>query len=234
MSILLIACGNKAEEENHQDPTLVEVDLQLQETAEVNEDVTIKAVVTYGDEKVTDADKVLFGIREDSEKDESVKIEAKHSKDGIYEIQTKFAADGIYHVTAHTDAKKMHVMPSKKITVGHVEDHGDDHGDDHSNHGSVDGFMLHFMEPENVQVNEETGLVVHLGMNDSPLVDARVRYEIWQGDSEKHEFLEAKEDVKGEYTANYTFAESGEYNVKIHVEAEDDLHEHEEYIIDVK
>lgn len=240
--LLLAACGDKNEPkltEEEFDPNLtVEVDIQIPETAEPNEKIKIQAIVTYGDEKVTDADKVVFGIREDSEEKESEQITAKHTKDGVYEIETSFSDDGIYYVTAHTDAKKMHVMPSKTITVGNVEHHDDheQHGnhDNHDHHHSVDGFVMHFMEPENVAVNENEKLVVHLQLDDAPLTDARVRFEVWKDGEETHEYLNTTEDVKGEYTVEHSFAEVGDYHVKIHVEAEDDLHEHEEYIIEVK
>lgn len=252
--LLLAACGEKNDsevEEDKFDPNLiVEVDLQIPETAEPNENVKIQAVVTYGDEKVTDADKVVFGIRKDSEKKESEQMKAKHTKDGIYEIETSFAEDGIYHVTAHTDAKDMHVMPSKTIAIGNVEHHDehDDQQDDHHQHGdhhesdshgdhehdSMDGFMMHFMEPENVAVDKNEQLVVHIQLDDAPLTDARVRFEVWKDGEEKHEFLNAREDIKGEYTVNHRFKEAGDYQVKIHVEAENDLHEHEEYTIEVK
>ena len=60
--LLLAACGDKNEPkltEEEFDPNLtVEVDIQIPETAEPNEKIKIQAIVTYGDEKVTDADKV--------------------------------------------------------------------------------------------------------------------------------------------------------------------------------
>lgn len=241
---LLAACGEKNDSEvegDKFDPNLiVEVDLQMPDTAEPNENIKLQAIVTYGDEKVTDADKVVFGIREDSEEKESEQITATHTKDGIYEIETSFADDGIYHVTAHTDAKEMHVMPSKTITVGNVEHHGEeDEGDDHGNHEhhdhhSADGFMMHFMEPEDVAVDENEKLIVHLQLDDAPLTDARVRFEVWKDGEENHEYLQATEDVKGEYTVDHRFNEAGDYHVKIHVEAENELHEHEEYTVEVK
>ncbi|MDS9473054.1 hypothetical protein [Sporosarcina pasteurii] len=62
-----------------------------------------------------------------------------------------------------------------------------------------------------------------------------VRYEIWYEDnSDEHDWVDAKEEKAGEYTALYTFEEAEQYTIIIHVEDEEDLHEHEEHIVDVK
>ena len=76
------------------------------------------AVVTQGDEKVEDADEVVFEVWEEGKKDDSVKIESTNEKDGLYTAETTFDHDGLFHVQVHVTARGLHTMPIKEVTVG--------------------------------------------------------------------------------------------------------------------
>ena len=240
--MVLSACGK----DDVNDGTDVEVlplnvELTVTEKAEVGETVKMEALVTYGDEKVADADQVKYEIWEEGKKDESIMIESVNEKNGVYSAETTFEHDGQYTIQVHVDAKQLHSMPLKEVTIGHGSqahaEHGDDHGDDNAEHehGHTDGFVLHFMKPENAVTTEPTELVTHLQMDGQPLEHAQVRYEISsEALGDKHEWIDAEESVAGEYTAAGTFDKAGSYTVKVHVEDDHDLHEHEEYTFDVK
>lgn len=130
------------------------------------------------------------------------------------------------------------------VTVDDLEDHKwemMDHDHDHHDHDDhaggfhTDGFDMHITEPENVTVSEENALEVHITLDEADLEDANVRYEIWQeSDRDNTEWIDAEEVAAGNYVADYLFGEVGTYNIQVHVEDDEALHEHVEYEVNVK
>ncbi len=118
--VILTACGeNKDEEaENLDELKALEVEFEVPETAEVGETILLKAIVTYGDEKVKDADEVKFEYWEGENQDNSTTIESTNNRDGTYTAEITFERGGIFSIYAHTTARDMHTMPKKSITVG--------------------------------------------------------------------------------------------------------------------
>lgn len=232
--ISLAACGNDAKSQDDEVPAILEVQLDVAEHVEVDEKTNLKAVVTQGDEEVADADEVQFEIWEEGKKEESRMIDAVNNQDGTYEAETTFDHDGNFTVQVHVTARGMHNMPKQTVTVGEgAAEESHDHGEqEHGEH--AEGFSMHFMEPENVKKGDETELIVHIQNKEEPLKDARVRYEIWKEDAENHEWLDAEEGAAGEYSSLFTFEETGDYHIIIHVQDDKDLHEHEEHQIAVK
>lgn len=114
--IMLVACGGPSG--RPMELSMIEVDFQLPERAEVNEMVELKAIVTHGGEFVTDADHVYFEYWLRGKEGESKTIDAINRQDGTYTATVSFPQDGVYEIYAHTTARNMHVMPKKPITVG--------------------------------------------------------------------------------------------------------------------
>ncbi|MCG7344538.1 FixH family protein [Sporosarcina sp. ACRSL] len=233
--LLLAACGKKVDDGSTVEVLPLEVELTVTEQAEVGETVKMEALVTYGDEKVTDADKVVYEVWEEGKKDDSVMIDSVNEKDGTYTAETTFDHDGIFNIQVHVDAKNLHTMPVKQVTIGEgaqVEEAEQSNGHDH---GHVDGFALHFVKPENATTGEETEMMTHLEIDGEPLVEAKIRYEVSSEVlGEKHLWIDAEEIEQAEYIAVYPFEKAGTYLVKVHVENADGLHEHEEFTFDVK
>jgi hypothetical protein len=221
ISFLFAACGQQKQEEK---PAILEVQLQTPDHVELNKETTLSCIVTYGGEKVNDADEVKFEVwKHGSEQHEM--LTAKNDGDGKYSVKKTFTEPGTYSVISHVTARNMHNMPKKDIVVGtpsdqpqnHAEEH---HGDEH-HHADV-MIMLH---EKQFSVNKEAHLVAHITHDGKPLTKAKVHFEVWQG-SGKHEFIEASEKQAGQYEAVTSFQEKGTYSVKIHVETEQ-LHEHQ-------
>lgn len=91
------------------------VDMQLPEKATVGEEVTIRTIVTMGDEIIEDADEVKYEIR--NEAGESEMIVAEFDGEESYPIKKTFDEPGTYKVIPHTTARGQHTMPAKDITV---------------------------------------------------------------------------------------------------------------------
>lgn len=225
---LLAACGeNEANDELH----ILEVEFDVPETLDIGETLQLEAVVTYGDEVVTDADEVVFEVWEKGDQDNSIMIDGENNEDGTYTAETSFDRDGIFEMYAHTTARAMHTMPKREIIVGEGGDYSDVDEDSHS----LGRFATHFMAPENVQTGEETELMIHISMLEEPFTDLDVRYEIWaDANEEDRDWVDASEDAAGEYIATYTFSEDGLYHIQVHIEDDQDLHEHEEHEIEVE
>lgn len=121
--ITLTACsGNKDEKEESIDELeALEVEFEVPETAEVGETILLKATVTFGDEKVKDADEVSFEYWEGSNEDDSTTVESTNNGDGTYTAEVTFERNGVFSIYAHTTARAMHTMPKKSITVGKVD-----------------------------------------------------------------------------------------------------------------
>lgn len=239
--LFLTACGQGETKEkdattSEEKPKELKVDFVVPESTEVGENVELKATVTYGEEKVADADEVVFEVWEKGNKDDSTKLDATNHEDGTYTAKITFDKDGVYEMYAHTTARELHTMPKKSITVGsgdsgQTEDKSEN--DEHADQEAAEGFDLHFMEPENVIAGEETELMVHLQMDGNPLEEASVRYEIGRKDAKEKEWVDAKEGKAGEYSGFHRFTDEGTYQVMIHVENDEDLHEQQEHEIAV-
>lgn len=213
----------------------LKVDLTVTEEVEVNGTVEMSAVVTQGEDKVDDADEVVFEIWEEGKKDASEKIKSKNDKNGLYSAEKSFDHDGLFHVQVHVTARGLHTMPLKEVKVGSGGDYEEAaEGEVKDEHGREEGFSMHFMEPENIKSGESTEFSVHLQIDGQPFEKAHVRYEIWnEANSDKHDWVDAEETVAGEYAITYKFAEAGPHKIQVHVKDDKELHEHEEHTIEV-
>ncbi|MEA3322437.1 MAG: FixH family protein [Bacillota bacterium] len=252
--LMLAACGSTNNNENtngnnNEVPSMVEVEIKLPEAVEPNEEVKIEALVTQGEENVDDAREVKFEVWKQGQEADHEMVEASNDGSGIYSIAKTFEEEGFYYVVAHTTARDMHVMPRVELTVGnpelsekedvheeegHSHDHETHEETDHNDHHGHESNLNMTLNPTDaVKANQETTLSTEIKQEDTALTDANVRFEIWHEDSEKHEFVDAKEVSDGVYEAKATMKESGLHYVQIHVE-KDELHEHQQEELEVE
>ncbi|WP_085992670.1 FixH family protein [Oceanobacillus senegalensis] len=244
--MFLVACGNGTDNGSEQESVEVkplEVEFPLPEKADVGDTVELKAIVTYGDEKVDDADEVVFEYWKQGDEENSVKVESENQGDGLYTASITFESNGVYEIYAHTTARDLHTMPKKAIAVGDVEQTGEEDGHkeesgepvaDHEHGEHHDGVAIQFIEPDNTKVDEPLDLTVHLEINGEPLTNANVRYEIVHDEqSDNVAWVDTEESDLGEYYSQHSFKEAGTYTITIHVENDEGLHEHKEYPIEV-
>ncbi|UOQ92555.1 FixH family protein [Halobacillus shinanisalinarum] len=223
--IILAACGSSSESEEsnaseNKEPVMTEVEVKFEkEPLPVKEETVIKAVVTQGEEKVTDADSVEFEIwHNQAGQEKSDTIKAEHAEDGVYKAAYSFNKPGTYQVIAHTQARSMHVMPQVEVKVrgdetaqeesGHDHEK-DDHASEQDSHGHST-FMVHFMKDQEFKAAEGSTLAAHINHKEKPFKGAMVKFEISSAQLHKHEFISAKETNPGEYTADYTFPSAGD------------------------
>ncbi|NMD69996.1 hypothetical protein HHO41_06815 [Bacillus sp. DNRA2] len=116
-SMVLTACADK-EESSEDELKWVDVNVKIDpEKPMPNEPVTFNAVVTYGDEVVTDAREVTFEVWR-SQDESHEEFEIKQATDGAYKLEKTFDREGTYYVIAHVTAENMHNMPRKEFVVG--------------------------------------------------------------------------------------------------------------------
>lgn len=233
--IFLTAC-TQDKQPTEEAPEILEVSIQTPDSIDVNQEIDIQALVTQGNEKVTDAEEVKFEIWKTGEEEHEM-VQAKHDKDGIYSIKKTFSEGGTYFVTAHVTARSMHSMPRKEIVVAGEEDdssaskEGDSSGHAHDEHHSS-AVDFDFQTPDQVNSNEKSDLTVHISQQGVPVTGATVKFEIWTENESKHNFIEAVKGTEGDYTIPYTFPAPGKYNLKIHVE-KGNIHDHTEETVEV-
>ncbi|WP_404469918.1 FixH family protein [Sutcliffiella horikoshii] len=254
--MMLAACGSTNNNENtngnnDEIPSMVEVEIKFPEAVEPNEEVKVEALVTQGEENVDDAHEVKFEIWKQGQEADHEMVEATNDGSGIYSITKTFEEEGFYYIVAHTTARDMHVMPRVELTVGnpepaekekeheheeegHNHDHETHEKTDHDDHHSHENSLSMTLESTDaVKAKQETTLSTEIKQEDTALTDATVRFEIWHKDSEKHEFVDAKEVSDGVYEAKATMKETGLHYVQIHVE-KDELHEHQQEELEVE
>lgn len=252
--MILAACGSTNNNENtngnkDEVPSMVEVEIKLPEAVEPNQEVKIEALVTQGEENVDDASEVKFEVWKQGQEADHEMVVASNDGSGIYSIMKTFEEEGFYYVVAHTTARDMHVMPRVELTVGnpepsekeeeheeegHSHDHETHEETDHNEHHGHESSLNMTLNPTDaVKANQEITLSTEIKEEDVALTDATVRFEIWHEDSEKHEFVDAKEVSDGVYEAKATMKESGLHYVQIHVE-KDELHEHQQEELEVE
>jgi hypothetical protein len=244
--VLLTACSAAQDQKDgslDNPPELLEVSIITPEKIETNQEITIKANVIQGEEKVIDAEEVKFEIWKSGQENHEM-IPAHNEKDGTYSIKKKFSESGNYFIVAHTTANRMHSMPKKEVIVeggesehSHTPDGVNDNEDqlpehEHNDHHNSE-VSFDFHAPTTIKSNQPVELSVKVAQGDQSISAANVRFEIWHEDDTKHEFIEAKETLPGTYSADYTFPANGHFNVKIHVE-KGNIHDHTVITIDVK
>lgn len=111
--IIMAACSHN----EHEQSAILNVKIQVKSPLEVNKETEIACFVTYGNEKVDDADEVKFEIwKQGSEQHEMLK--AKHKGNGKYTVTKTFTEAGTYSIVAHVTARSMHNMPKIDVVVG--------------------------------------------------------------------------------------------------------------------
>ncbi|MGI8314865.1 FixH family protein [Halobacillus mangrovi] len=244
--LLLAACGTsegeqdttQGEETTEDSLTPPEVEVQFEEPLPVNEETTIKAVVTQGDKKVGDAEYVEFEIWNDANgEDSSEKVKASHTSDGVYEASYTFKEEGTYQVIAHTQVGDLHTMPQKEVTVGEASTdntHDEATGKESSHDHGKGEFMAHLMTDDVFKAGTESTLTTHISRMESPFEGAIVRFEISSDKMDKHMFVDAEEAEPGEYIATHTFPSAGNYTINVHYEKPDEeIHGHKKETIEV-
>ncbi|WP_053360732.1 FixH family protein [Bacillus sp. FJAT-27251] len=240
--LILAGCGSNNEDSSQagEVPEIIEVTILTPDSLNPNEEVSLEAKVTQGDENVEDATEVKFEVWKSGE-DEREMLEAQHQSDGVYAVSKTFESEGVYTIVAHVTARDMHNMPKKEVTVGNPEA-GDGHHEDEGQRGESDGENSHHhahsevvieLEPGEAEANQEATLTAKVENEGEPLTEGVIRFEIWKENEEKHVYIEAAETAQGEYQASYTFTAPGTYNVQVHVN-KGEIHEHIQQTIKVK
>ncbi|MBB3906392.1 FixH family protein [Anoxybacteroides rupiense] len=226
MVVLLISACGQTKDQSADEPAILDVKIDVKSPIELQKKTEIACIVTYGKEKVNDADEVKFEIWKQGN-DQHEMISAKSKGNGKYAIEKTFTEAGTYSVVAHVTARNMHNMPKTDVIVGDNAGSASEHeesGSDHSHHDDAAGVAV-TLHPQMFTVNKEEPIVADIAYNGQPLTAAKVRFEIWK-DQMKHEFIDANEQGSGKYQAKTVFKEKGTFSVKVHVET-NELHEHQ-------
>lgn len=213
----------------------IEAKLEVQETADVNEAVSLSVTVTQGSEAVTDADEVEFEVWEDGLKSASQLIPAKHSSTGKYEADTTFSKGGTYVVQVHVTARNMHTMPITNIQVGEEAPVGTEEAEEHKetgdHHDSDASIRLAY--PGQITSGVSTDFAVDVVVHGEVLSGADVQLEIQTEGNDKHEWLSLTEK-EGRYVGVYTFPTTGKHTIQVHVTKENEIHDHIAETIEVQ
>ncbi|SDY94202.1 FixH family protein [Thermoactinomyces sp. DSM 45892] len=230
---LVSGCGGTKPTENQNKQTQATGELSVSfranpDKSNTGDPVTFQANVKQGENGVTNA-KVEFEVWKGTSTDHK-QYPAKHISNGDYTASDSFKDAGTYHVIVHVYTDKDHKMAEGTFQVGEqkAEEHGHQHGEQKAS--------LHIMLPDSIEKGKSFSLMGHvMDAKGKPLTGANVKFEIWKEGDKKHQFIDVSEGKAGEYTKDYSFAESGKYHVQLHVEKPSiKLHEHVEKTVSVK
>jgi hypothetical protein len=208
-------------------PPILEVELQIDnEHPAVGASVTISAKVTQGDIAVDDASDVSFEVWEKDSDHEMIKGE--YMGNGLYSIKKVFDEAGFYTIVAHVTARDQHTMPKKELTVGNPNELevNSTHQPNHVEHVHQEGDLtIEFTVPDELIANKSIILEAYATHEGKPVGDSMVKYEIWEENDTRHDFIEAEEVESGLYQTTFEFNKAGKYFVTVHIQ-NDELHEH--------
>lgn len=238
--IFMVGCSKGNQEKDNLDKQeKIEVTILTPEKINPNAEISIEALVTQEGEKIEDADEVQFEIGK-SGQDEKEMINGKQKGNGVYSAKYTFKEDGTYNIVAHVTARDMMDMPQKEVIVGKPENaegdlqqHQAGEGEPGNQDENESDISIDFTANETILVNKDITLSANIKTEKQPFNEARVRFEIWHENEEKHEFIETTEISSGKYNLTKKFATPGIYHVKVHYE-KDDIHGHQEESIEVK
>lgn len=156
---------------------------------------------------------------------------------GVISFEDREEADSYIEENGFGERLSATDLESHEWEMDH--DHGDhDHNHHDHDHGEgfhTEGFDMEVTELEEVETAEEVILEVMITLDEEALENADVRYEIWpEDDKDNTDWVDTEEASPGNYRVAYTFDEALTYHIQIHVEDDEDLHEHMEYEVDVK
>lgn len=229
--LVLGACGTEKEANSVAIPQSmepVEAELQVADTAEIGEKVTLSVNVTQDGRAVDDADEIKFEVWKNDVKRESDMIKASLDQDGVYTAETTFDEDGVYTVQVHVTARQMHTMPMTEVTVGDP-----DTAEEESDHDQNAGSEI-LLDPKQATAGETQPFMVHVMIDGDMLAEAEVQLEVFRDGADKHEWIKFEATEAGMYEGDYTFPTTGTYNVQVHVTKGHDIHEHVMETVEVK
>ncbi|WP_314587793.1 FixH family protein [Paenibacillus terrigena] len=88
------------------------------------------------------------------------------------------------------------------------------------NEDAMNPIKVEILLPEQIVANKDLVLQAKVTQSDKPVDDAqKVMFELWRGDEQEHEKIEAKLTSDGVYQIEKQFAEPGEYTMIAHVTA---------------
>ncbi len=190
-----------------------EVDFEPQPIADVGETVLLEAVVTYDGEPVLDAQEMNFEYWLEDDQEHSKTVDAINNQDGTYTIEVEFEEEGEYWIYAHTTARDIHTMPKRSIKVGAAENKTEETNIEEKN------IIVDLELPTQAEKNTEQRILSKVkDKTGSPVKGASVRYEIKNLSSQDIEWLIAK-DEDSTHLIDYSFTDSGEYEVSAYAEA---------------
>jgi len=244
LALLTAACGIESHEESgFTSGAPIEAAFSFSPTEPVvGEAITFSVKVTQEGKPVDDAKEVKFEWWKDGQEKHET-IPATLQADGIYTAEQTISEPGSYFVYYHVTARDFHNMQKTPFTVkgaagehtpaadaGAAHQHGTSAGtDDHA----ASGVDFHFMPADSIKTNQAASLTVHLMKDNQAFAESSVKFEFWQGNDEKHTFVEAVETQPGQYESSVTFPTSGTYQVKVHVE-KGEVHDHKEFTLPVE
>lgn len=246
LTLIATACGNDNQETSLPSSSPVEAAFSIEPTEPVTgKAITFSVKVTQVGKAVDDASEVKFEWWKDGQEQHQT-IPATLQADGLYTAEQTIDEPGSYFVYYHVTARDFHNMqkvpftvkgpagqavpPAEAPSAGSTHDHGEEHAATEHETGGVD---FHFMPAVDIKATVAAPLTVHLMKDNEALAQATVKYELWQGNDEKHTFIDATETGSGQYEAQAAFPAQGSYHVKVHVE-KGDIHDHKEFTLSVQ
>ncbi|MDR7318576.1 FixH family protein [Brevibacillus nitrificans] len=233
------ACGQNQQETSLPSSDPIEADFSFQPTEPAKgEPITFSVKVTQKGEAVNDAKEVKFEWWKDGQ-EQHVTIPAALQADGVYTAQQTIDEPGSYFVYYHVTARDFHNMQKVAFTVkdpsagsSQAHEHGNPSASSQNDH-HASGVDFHFMPEEPTKAGQPASFMVHLMKDNQAIAKAKVKYEIWQGNDEKHMYVEAEETAPGQYSATATLPSAGSYTVNVHVE-KGEVHDHKSFPLTVQ
>ena len=240
----LAACNSNTNTANDtkKESTPLKATLTVPETAKVGDKIELKVDLTQDGNAVTNAKDVAFEVKNNDTNSDKM-VTAKVQKDAyVASYDVKDAGD--YKITAHISAKDGgHIMPnadmavSKGVSTSEHATHNDHQSttesatEEHHHHGDV---AITYNHKHTVAKDKAINLSVTIKHDGKALTGADIHYQVLpQFKGGQPTWITLKETSNGTYEGKHTFTQAGKYQLKLHVENKEGLHDHEikEFIV---
>lgn len=230
--IALAACNNtNTTNDSKKESAPLKTTLTIPKTAKIGDKIELKVNVKQGGQTVTNAKDVAFEVKNNAT--DSDKIVTAKLRADAYVASYDIRDSGKYKITAHISSKDGgHAMSNAEINVSQKASH-DDHNsttgsvtEKHNHHHNV---AITYNHKNTVVKDKTVNLSVTLKYDGKTLSGADVHYQVLpQFKDGQPTWITLKETSKGTYESKHTFTQSGNYQLKLHVENNEGLHTHEE------
>ncbi|MFS0655450.1 FixH family protein [Bacillus sp. 179-C3.3 HS] len=107
-------------EELYEKPTLIHVNIDTPSQITSQKKQTFRILIKENDKPIRTPADVKISVWKYGEAPPQTRVKAKWKEEGVYTASHIFPEDGLYDIRVDAKTEYQHIMPTKRIAVGHL------------------------------------------------------------------------------------------------------------------